>query len=561
MNKDMLAPYTAFPPATFGNVVLRKPAPAYNKAVLLLIACFTLMRLALACVVELGNDEAYYWLYTRYLQWNYFDHPPLVGVWGWLFTGGGLLGQGELAVRLGSIAGAAIATCCLYRATATLYNEQAGWYAAVLYNTSLYAGIVAGLLIMPDSPQMICWTFSLWMFARIAIGGNTWRNWLLFGLGAGLCIMSKVHGVFLWGGVGLYILLHQRHWLAQPKVYGAALITALVASPILFWNLDYDFVTYRFHSERVVVKGWVLNWQSFFEEIWGQVFFNNPVNVVLSITALVRFRKHMRRWWPRFSFLVYMALPLIVVLLYLSLFRTVYPHWSGPAYVSLLPLSATWLVRFSKKAQWFTKWLKAAVVAALLFMAGWPVLLYYFPGTWGSKDVVALGNDDVSLDRYGWAAAGKVFAQYYRKEVAAGRIQSGTPLVCATWWGAHVEYYFARPAAAPMIGLGTLQQTHHYLWTNVIRKPVTDFSQAFCIVPSDEYYDPAVAFGPYYHNVAPLVKVTLRRGGKVARHFYVYKLSGWRKRLPVPPPIKEDREWMAEAAAAAGKALRKSQER
>lgn len=535
------------------------PRLASRKAVWLLMAVFTGLRLVLAALVELGNDESYYWLYTRYLQWNYFDHPPLVALWGWLFTGGGLLGQGEVAVRLGGIAGAALATWCMYRTAATLYNETAGWYAAILYNTSLYAGIVAGLLIMPDSPQMVCWTFSLWMFARIVTGGNTWRNWLLFGLGAGLCIMSKVHGVFLWGGVGLYLLLHQRKWLARPQVYAAALLTLAIASPILFWNFDYDFVTYRFHSERVVVTGWVLNWQSFLAELWGQFFFNNPVNVLIALAALLGVGRHLRRWWPRYSFLLYMALPLIGVLLYLSLFRTVYPHWSGPAYVSLIPLSAVWLVRASRKKALARRWLVAALAAALLFMCGWPLVLRFYPGTWGNRQPATLGSGDVSLDRFGWEACGKAFAVYYQGQVAAGRIPVGTPLVAATWWGAHVEYYFARPAQAPMIGLGSLQQTHHYLWTNVIRKPATAFGQAFCIIPSDEYYDPVRAFAAYYQNVVPLARISLHRGGKPARHFFVYRLQGWRRLLPVPPPIKEDREWVEEARAAAKKVFRKKQ--
>ena len=27
---------------------------------------------------ELLPDEAYYWVYSQYLDWGFFDHPPLV---------------------------------------------------------------------------------------------------------------------------------------------------------------------------------------------------------------------------------------------------------------------------------------------------------------------------------------------------------------------------------------------------------------------------------------------------------------------------------------------------
>ncbi|OLY91243.1 hypothetical protein BUE76_04495 [Cnuella takakiae] len=536
MDKAAELPYLLAAPAA--SSLPAAGMQSYRKPLLLLILLFTLARLLLASVVELGNDEAYYWLYTRNLQWNYFDHPPMVALQGWLTTAGGLLNDYVPLVRLGSILGAAIASLFIYKATATLYSPKAGWYAAVLYNTSFYAGLVAGMLLMPDSPQMLCWTFAIWMAARLVTGADSWRNWLLFGLGAGLCILCKVHGVFLWGGMGLYVLLHRRQWLQNPRLYAAAAISLLLASPILYWNFQYDFVTYRFHSERVVVAGWGINWRSFAEEVLGQILFNNPYNYLLTCFALAALAKGMRRWWRRFAFLVYMALPLVAVLLYLSLFRTVYPHWSGPAYVSLLPLAAIWLAR-QKPGVLFPAWLKAALFGTALFMTGWPVVLHFYPGTWGQTKTAAFGDGDVSLDRYGWKRGGGDFAAWYGQQVASGAVRPGTPLVCPTWWGAHVEYYFARPAGAPMIGLGSLQHTHHYLWTNYIRKAQTDFTQAFCIVPSDEYYNPQQTFAPYYRRAVWVQTIALHRNGQEARRFYVYRLDGWKGRLPQMPPQKE----------------------
>ena len=29
---------------------------------------------------ELFHDEAYYWMYSKYPDWGYFDHPPLVAM-------------------------------------------------------------------------------------------------------------------------------------------------------------------------------------------------------------------------------------------------------------------------------------------------------------------------------------------------------------------------------------------------------------------------------------------------------------------------------------------------
>jgi 4-amino-4-deoxy-L-arabinose transferase-like glycosyltransferase len=167
---------------------------SYRKKIFVLIGVFSVIKFFLAFISELGNDEAYYWLYSQYWQWNYFDHPPMVAVWIRLFTANLALEQYEGFIRLGSVVGSAVSTWFLFRAVSLFDSEKAGWFAAVLYNVCFYSAITAGLYILPDSPQMVFLTLGLWLIAKITKDENSWSNWLLFGLVAGLCIMSKVHG-------------------------------------------------------------------------------------------------------------------------------------------------------------------------------------------------------------------------------------------------------------------------------------------------------------------------------------------------------------------------------
>ena len=39
-----------------------------------------------ASMIELGNDEVYYWTYALFPDWSHFDHPPMVGITIQLFT-------------------------------------------------------------------------------------------------------------------------------------------------------------------------------------------------------------------------------------------------------------------------------------------------------------------------------------------------------------------------------------------------------------------------------------------------------------------------------------------
>src|SRR6185312_5993600 len=113
-----------------------------------------------AHVTELDNDEAYYFTYALHLQWNYFDHPPGVAILIRLSTLN-LFFTGELFVRLGAIICAASGTWLSYCIGKLIRNERTGFYAAVLYNTSIYSGIIAGVFILPDSPQIVFWLAAL----------------------------------------------------------------------------------------------------------------------------------------------------------------------------------------------------------------------------------------------------------------------------------------------------------------------------------------------------------------------------------------------------------------
>ena len=508
----------------------------YRRKVGYLIGFFTVLRLLVAFTLPLGNDESYYWLYSQRLQWNYFDHPPVVAIWIRLFTANLALQDWEGFVRLGSVVGAALSSWFLYKAAATFHSERVGWFTVCLYQASFYAGVIAGILIWPDSPQMVCWTFSLWMLARIVRNDKAWSNWLLFGLSAGLCILCKVHGVFLWGGVGLYMLWKQRTWFLRPQFYAAAVTTLALASPILIWNVQHDFATYRFHSGRVKVDEVSINFLSFGEEVLGQFFFNNPFNVVLVVAGLIFWRRRARHAALQVYNLI--GLPLITVLLGISLFRdTTLPHWSGPAYVTLLPLAAVQLHAIDPRRH-FPQLMRWTMGACAIFFIGWNGLVHFYPGTLGERSGIALGKGDPTLDLYGWEEAGKEFAAFHQAAVAKGAVPAQAPIVIYKWWGAHLEYYVARPAGLTVIGLGW-EDLHHYLWLNKERKEGVDLSTAYCILPSDEYYDVAQKYKGYYTTIELVHTIPTVRSGKPAHTFYVYRLSGWTGVVPYMQPISK----------------------
>jgi len=501
---------------------------SYSRLAFLFILVFSVLRIIVAFTMELGTDEAYYWFYSQDLKLNYFDHPPMVALLVRLFTLNLRLQDYEGFIRLGSIAGCGLSAWFIFKTCTLLHSPRAGVFGVCLYNVSFYAGITAGLFIMPDSPQMVFYTFSLWMIARITADEDSWLNWILFGAAAGLCIMSKVHGVFLWVGLGLFIILFKRGWLTNLKVYVALLLSIIISSPIVAWSLQYDYASYRFNSERVIIKDDTIHLKSFLTELASQFFFNNPFNVIVTVGALAAYAKKKMQRTDALAIYNLISLPLALILLVVSLFRnTTLPHWSGPAYVALIPVAAIRIADTTPALQ-FPKLVRAGIAGFIVFVIAWQCVLYFYPGTYGSKEPGYLGKGDVTLDKYGRREAGDAFARFYENEVKQGAATTRTPVVYYKWWAADIEYYFCRPYGIQMIGLGTMNNLHEYMWMNERRKSKVDMNVAYCIVPSEDRNDLAGDYAAYYRSKQLAAVIHCFRGNRPARNFFVYRMNGWK---------------------------------
>lgn len=506
----------------------------YPRKLILLTIIASLVRLLAASLLELGNDEVYYYTYALHLQPNYFDHPPAVAFLIRAFTGN-LNFLSETFVRLGSVVFAAIGSWLCFYIGKAIANERTGWYAAVLYNASIYASVIAGTFILPDSPQTVCWLLALYYMIQvvqdsIARHKTSLALWIFVGLFNGLCIMCKVHGAFLWIGFGLYILFYNRRLLTMPGLYLAIVITALIISPILLWNIQNNFVTWNYHSERVEVNRFSLDTDSFIQTLFGQLFYNNPVNVLLTIIMLLFLRNNSLLQRDVKVLLLFCGVPMILVVTVIALFKSVLPHWSGPGFMTLLFLTAAYLDKKNATSKSnMPAWLKTALALLLVVVLGGTALIRLFPGTIGSKDQETYGEGDFTLDLYGWNSFGKDFSQWCKTEQAAGRMPANIPIVCNKWFpAAHIEYYAARYVPSPVLGIGELNDLHHYAWLNTWRPALRKGEDALCIVPSNYPANPAEIYRTTFGTVTLLHSFVQTRGGKTVRFFHVYRLGDFK---------------------------------
>ncbi len=504
----------------------------FRRSVLYLIIASLCIRLLIAYITELGNDEVYYYTYALHLQWNYFDHPPGVALLIILSTLNLWL-TNELFVRLGAILCAAAGTWLSYKTGTLIRNERTGFYAAILYNTSIYASIIAGTFILPDSPQIVCWLAALFVLIKIILQSSenmrvSPRYWLLFALLSGVCILCKVHGIFLWFGLGLYILLYDRKVLLQPWLYISSVLTLLIISPIIFWNINNHFITYTFHSSRVAVHSFSINISSFLQAFFGQIFYNNPINVCLIAAAIYQMRTSHFLRTPVSRLLLLTGLPIIAVVTLISLFNSVLPHWSGPGFVTLSFIAAAYLDRkVATTQQALPLPLKSSLWLILIAVVAGITIIQFYPGTIGSKNEAKYGSGDFTLDLSGWRSFEKQYSSWLQEQRDSNDY-AHLKIVCNKWFpAAHIEYYIARPVHTQVVGVGNLDDVHNFAWLNKARADLKDGENAICIVPSNYSTDMETSYNNLFSSVTKLHTFTAQRNGKITRFFDVYLLKNY----------------------------------
>ncbi len=507
----------------------------FGKNLSYLLLFSLLIRAVFAFSIEFSNDEVYYWTYALYPALSHFDHPPMVGWLIEIFTVN-LYFDHEFFIRLASIVLGTVNTWLIYRLGCKLLDERTGWYAALLYTASVYCFLIAGIFILPDTPQLFFWLLTLNLLFSIQpwndYAPKNKRKLLLVGVALGLGMLSKYTTAFLAGGILLYILFFNRKWFNVKNLYLSMLISALLFLPVIIWNFQNDFISFTFHSARVGTEGYQVNFQTFFTEFFGEILYSNPIVWTISMVGLIFVLSRKKyRTNPKVQLLLLVSLPLIFTFWFISLFRSTLPHWTGPGFVSLLPLGALWL---REKQGYRGRLFPTGIIAALvLLIAGCCLALVQIKTGFINLDqpnetMYAKGKNDFSLDLYGWRQLGDKFEEMANQDVASGTMPPQSPILSHRWFpAANFEYYVAQPTRRLVFAVGDLNSIHKYYWINQRNGGIPPHCDAYYITSSRDFHDPAdiEAISPQ-STILPPEAIPIYRNGKIAYYFFVYRIKG-----------------------------------
>ena len=259
-------------------------------AVIALIAALTLMRAVYAGVIELRTDEAYYWTWSKENVLSFLDHPPMIA---WFIRfGTAIFGDTNFGVRFAGVLAMLVTQLLLADIVRRVTHDFRAVVLAVLMPE---AAVYYGLLMAKVAPDVALIPFAVamvWALVRLAESDDG-RWWLAAGVFAGLALLSKFTAVMLAPAVLAFMLIPdwRRRWLTSPYPWAAALIAVAIFSPVLIWNAQHDWASFRFQFVRAAATH-ELSLRTVGEFFGLQFFLVGPIllPVVLSGVALTAWR-------------------------------------------------------------------------------------------------------------------------------------------------------------------------------------------------------------------------------------------------------------------------------
>jgi hypothetical protein len=259
-------------------------------AVAALIALLTAMRMIYAGVIELRTDEAYYWTWSKESVLSFLDHPPVIA---WFIRfGTATFGDTNFGVRFAGVLAMLVTQLLLADMVRRVTHDiRAVILALLMPEAALYYGLLMAK-VAPDVALIPLAVAMAWALVRL-VESNDARWWLAAGVFAGLALLSKFTAVMLLPAVLAFMLIPdwRRRWVTSPYPWLAALIAVAIFSPVLIWNAQHDWASFRFQFVRASATH-ELSLRTVGDFFGLQFFLVGPIllPVVLSGVALTAWR-------------------------------------------------------------------------------------------------------------------------------------------------------------------------------------------------------------------------------------------------------------------------------
>lgn len=496
---------------------------------------------------DLTPDEAHYWDWSRHLDWSYYSKGPLVA---WLIRVADVLlgdwsvawtGDRAAAIRFPAALchAAVLAGCYLLTCRVFQFPRLALWVVFVSLMVPLVR--IGALLITIDPPFLACWCWALLMVLQALDGRRLawWGAAVFIALG----ILAKYTMLLFPAAITLFVLCHRR----RPDAFRGLIILYLgvvVGSlPILYWNAQHDWVTFRHVLGQVAAVG---QQQTSRGQPFGLLLFlGGQLGTLFGfwllafLAAAWFFRPSRCRDYP-LQLLWWTSVPLWLFFAAASLIKPGQPNWPAPTYIAGFILAVAWFYHQLTRGPYPRLLASLAAVNLALGLAA--VLMLHFPQTY--RPVLARWLPPPSphqptpirkLDPTARLAGWKSLAAYLdqlREQIAQRHGQA--PILCGTYWNQPgiLRFYCQGHPDTYTIGIPNRSDRHsqYDFWRpNPVSDPELFHGRTFLIVG-----DIGPHLLPAFEKVEPPLRFTHSEEGIPLQSWTIWIAHGFRgwKHLP-----------------------------
>lgn len=373
-----------------------------NTLLLLFLALVAIINLLQAYLTGLHPDEAYYWVYSKFLDWGYFDHPPFVALF---IKAGDSLFKNPLGLRLFTVISHVAAIYILWL---IVKQYVANLQLFIITISSILLFHVYAFITTPDAPLFFFSVLFLYVYQRYLKEDKL--KWVIaLGIICAALLMSKYHGILLI----FFVLISNLKLFTRQTFYITIIVAILLFIPHLYWQylngypsfyyhlIDRSATPYRFNYtsqyflDQLLMMGPLVGWLLFyfgFKTKTNEDAFLRALKFVLYgvlvFFFLSTFKGRVQAQWPLIEFIALFILAYIYAGNHLNTFLKY--KWLFAANIFLILLARLIItgcipalnkIKFVASFQNFEPWAKQideiAKDSPVLFTDGFQQVSYY----------------------------------------------------------------------------------------------------------------------------------------------------------------------------------------
>ncbi|HTI59847.1 ArnT family glycosyltransferase [Mucilaginibacter sp.] len=298
---------------------------------------WTILNAVQAWKLEIHADEAYYWLYSRFLDWGYFDHPPMVALF---IRIGDSITHSEFGVRLMTVVSSTLSLYVLWLIVRQ-YGAAAKWFILIVPGVFIFN--IYGFMTTPDAPLFLFTVLFYYVYRKYLAQDNYKFAVLLALVIAGL-LYSKYHGILVIG----FTVLSDLKLLKRKTFWVIVVLSVVLYLPHILWQMSHGYPSVNYHLFEQTSDHYSF-WQTW-TYFPGQILMAGPL--VGWFLFWKAFRAKANDGFIRA--LLFNAGGTFLFFLLSSLRGEVQPQWTLIGFAPLIMLSLIYFKQCGKRLLWFS---------------------------------------------------------------------------------------------------------------------------------------------------------------------------------------------------------------